>query len=64
MLYSALLGFPIVIPVLIFITRISNEAITSSAMSAAAFKNILLLGSINIVLIAFAYILFPYLWRD
>jgi len=60
----ALLGFPIVIPVLIFITRLSNAAMDSATMTSEAFKNILLLGSINIVLIAFAYILFPYLWRD
>ncbi len=60
----ALLGFPIVIPILIFITRLSNDAINSNSITNDALKNIFLLGSINIVLIAFAYILFPYLWRD
>ena len=60
----ALLGFPVVIPILIFITRLSNDAIADNTFSESAIKNILLLGSINIVLIVFAYILFPYLWRD
>lgn len=60
----AILGFPLVIPLLIFLTKLSAAAIAGSAFDADVTKNLLLLSAFNLVLPALALVLFPYIWRD
>ncbi|MFN8276653.1 MAG: heme exporter protein CcmB [Chitinophagales bacterium] len=60
----AVLGFPIIIPLLIFITRLSTAAIAESTLSSATVNNLLLLTALNLMQLILAYILFPYIWRE
>ena len=60
----AVLGFPLVIPLIIFLTKLSATAITETSWTDAAIENLLLLTAFNLLLPALAFILFPYIWRD
>ncbi|MFY0626271.1 MAG: heme exporter protein CcmB [Reichenbachiella sp.] len=59
----AILSFPVVIPVLLMVIKISKNAIDGIARSESQ-DEILTLLSINIIMGALAYMLFPYLWRS
>jgi len=59
----AILGFPVVIPLLITITRFSTLALDGASLSTNGF-NLLVLLVLNGLSFMIAYILFPYLWRD
>ncbi len=59
----AILSFPIVLPLLTTLMRISREALTSSHWGPAA-GYLVLLATINLAVIALGYLLFPYLWKD
>jgi heme exporter protein B len=60
----AVLGFPLVIPLIIFLTKLSAASIAGPGFSDETVKNILLLLAFNIVQPALALVLFPYIWRD
>jgi heme exporter protein B len=60
----AVLGFPIIIPLLIFITKLTAASIGSAALTDDAMKNMALLGAFDVIQLLLAYILFPYIWRD
>lgn len=59
----AILSFPITLPLLLTLMRVSSHALTSSEWSGAG-GLLMVLGTINVVVILLAYVLFPYLWRD
>lgn len=59
----AILGMPVVIPLLLAVIRLSRNALMGIAL-ADNWKNALFLVAINAVVLALAYVLFPYLWRD
>lgn len=56
------LGFPLVIPTLLFVIRISLTAIDGLDWDLA-WKNIFTLLGIDSIMVALSFILFPYLWR-
>jgi heme exporter protein B len=58
----AILSFPVVLPILITLIRLSKNAIAAKASTWAS--DIQTLGAIDAILIALCFILFPYLWRD
>lgn len=58
----AILGFPIIIPQLMMLMKISNTVF--DATTAIPVINIVLLFSSNILVILLAVILFPFLWKD
>ncbi|MBI3509835.1 MAG: heme exporter protein CcmB [Bacteroidetes bacterium] len=59
----AILGFPVVLPVLLAAIKISKYA--ADGLSWYGALNYLgVLAAMNIVVAALAYLLFPYLWRD
>ena len=60
----AVLGFPIIIPLLIFITKLTAASIGDTEFTSEAFKNIALLGAFDVIQLLLAYVLFPYIWRD
>jgi len=60
----AVLGFPLVIPLIIFLTKLSGAAIAAPGFSEETVKNIKMLLAFNIVQPTLALILFPYIWRD
>ena len=59
----AILCFPIVLPMLLIVMRVSKLALDGVAFSvnASYFGGIVLLDVITVTL---AWLLFPYLWRD
>lgn len=60
----AVLGFPLVIPLIIFLTRLASASVYTDGFTDESIKNLLLLLAFNLVQPALALILFPYIWRD
>jgi heme exporter protein B len=58
----AILGFPLIIPQLIMLMKISSAAFSSTA--DIQMMPVLLLGVIDVLVILLAIILFPFLWKD
>ena len=59
----AILSFPIVLPLLTTLMKISHLSLTAAQWSGN-WGLIIILLTINITVIILAYLLFPYLWRD
>lgn len=59
----AVLSFPIVIPMLLMLIKISKNAIDGLDRSVS-FDEIITLVAINAIVLALSYILFPYLWKS
>jgi heme exporter protein B len=59
----AILSFPIILPLLATLMKISRAAMTSMDWSGLTGYLVILL-TINGAVIALAYLLFPYLWKD
>ena len=59
----AILGFPLVIPQLLLLSRISTIAFEEVIQGGLA-SMILLLSGLDVMIIALALILFPFLWKD
>lgn len=59
----AILSFPVIIPLLLLIIKVSKNAMDGLARSVS-YDEILLVASINIMVGAVSYLLFPYLWRS
>ncbi|HRN95042.1 MAG TPA: cytochrome C biogenesis protein, partial [Chitinophagales bacterium] len=59
----AILGLPLIIPILAFIAKLSMASL-EPAISDIAIKNLLLLFVLDCLIGAFTYVLFPYIWRD
>lgn len=59
----AVLGFPIIIPMLLLLIKISNSAIEGLERSTA-YDELITLTAIIIISITTSVILFPYLWRS
>ncbi len=59
----AVLSFPVILPLLLVVIRISKNALDGLDYSANS-RHIIFLLSINIIVITMSYILFPYLWRN
>jgi heme exporter protein B len=59
----AILSFPIVLPLLGTLMKVSKSAL-SAAQWSGNYGFIIILLTINVAVIILAYLLFPYLWRD
>lgn len=59
----AVLSFPVIIPLLMVLIKLSNIAI-SNAQGLSPNGDILVLIAINVITITISLLLFPYLWRD
>ncbi len=59
----AILSFPILIPMLITIIRFSKNSIDGLDASVN-YQFIILLAGLNVLVVALAFLLFPYLWRE
>jgi heme exporter protein B len=59
----AIMGFPLIIPQVLLLMRISNAAF-SSVYQAGLWQIVLLLIGLDILVIALALVLFPFLWKD
>lgn len=59
----AILSFPIVLPLLAALMKISNAALISVPPTGIT-GYVIILITINLAVVLLAYLLFPYLWRD
>lgn len=59
----ALLSFPIIIPMLLMLMRLSKNAMDGLDRTLSTDEIITLVG-IDLIVIALSYILFPYLWKS
>jgi heme exporter protein B len=59
----AILSFPVIIPVILVLIRLSKNAMDGLQRSLS-YGNIGVLLAINVIVIATALLLFPFLWRD
>jgi heme exporter protein B len=59
----AILSIPVIIPMLLMVIKISKNGIDGLEWSVSR-PDLLVLISINILLGALSFILFPYLWRS
>jgi heme exporter protein B len=59
----AILSFPVVIPVILLLIRLSKNAMDGLARSVS-YGSIGVLLAINLIVVTTALLLFPYLWRD
>ena len=59
----AILSFPVVIPVILLLIRVSKNAMDGLARSVS-YGSMGVLLAINAIVVATALLLFPYLWRD
>jgi len=59
----AILGFPLIIPILLTLLRLSASAL-GMIQDSAIDTDVMILVAIDMILLGMSIILFPYLWRD
>jgi heme exporter protein B len=59
----AILGFPIILPLLMLVIKVSRYALFDNGW-AQVIPQVLALGAINVIIVVLSFLLFPYLWRD
>lgn len=59
----AILAFPVIIPLLILLLKVSSNAL-KGLDRAASDREIITLIAINVITVTISLLLFPYLWRD
>ena len=59
----AVLSFPILLPLLVTVVRFSKNAMDGLGWTVNN-PNLAILAAINVLVIALAYMLFPYLWKE
>ena len=60
----AILGFPLIIPQLLLLIRLSKSAYGEVFREGALLQISLLLTGLNVMVIVLAIVLFPFLWKD
>lgn len=60
----AILGFPLIIPQLLLLIRLSKSALGEVFREGAVLQISLLLVGLDILVIVLAIVLFPFLWKD
>lgn len=60
----AILGFPLIIPQLLLLIRLSKVAFAEAFKEGALLQITLLLAGLDVMVIALSVILFPFLWKD
>lgn len=60
----AILGFPLIIPQLLLLIRLSRSAFGEVFEEGAIVQISLLLTGLNLMVIVLAIVLFPFLWKD
>jgi heme exporter protein B len=59
----AIMGFPLIIPQLMLLMKISTTSF-ADVIQAGELRLTLLLGGLDVLVVALAIILFPFLWKD
>jgi heme exporter protein B len=63
MTLMAVLSFPIVIPILLVLIKVSKNAIDGLERSLS-YQDIIVLLAVKVITITVSYLLFPYLWKN
>ncbi|MDY0343336.1 MAG: heme exporter protein CcmB [Lentimicrobium sp.] len=61
---TAILGFPVVLPLLLLLIKASQLSLSRSVADIEMLKLLLSITLIDAVVVILAIVLFPYLWRD
>ena len=59
----AVLGIPVIIPMLLQLMKVSKNAIDGLSPSVS-YDELIILMALNVMMVALSYILFPYLWKS
>lgn len=59
-----IMGFPVIIPQLLLLIRISKSAFGEVFKEGVVLQMVLLLGGLDVLVLALCMILFPFLWKD
>lgn len=59
----AVLSFPILLPMLTMLIKLSKNAMDGLDMSVS-YDEIMVISGIDLIVIALSYMLFPYLWKS
>ena len=59
----AIMGFPLIVPQILLLMRISNTAF-SDVIQGSSTQIILLLVALDVLVVVLATVLFPFLWKD
>ena len=59
----AVLSFPIVIPLLLMLIKLSRNAL-DGLDRVSSYDELTVLAALNVMVVALSYLLFPYLWRS
>lgn len=60
----AVLSFPLMLPFLLSLMKLSNLALKTSTIGLEAIQLLSFVFGLNIIVIMLSYILFPYLWKE
>lgn len=60
----AILGFPVILPQLLMLMRLSKTAFAEQFREGAVMQLVLMISALDVLVIIMALILFPYLWKD
>lgn len=60
----AILSFPLMLPFLLSLMKLSDMALKSAEFNPAAWQLLGVVFGLNIIVIMLSYLLFPYLWKD
>lgn len=59
----AILSFPVVLPMLLMLIKVSKNAIDGLSRNVS-FDEIITILAVNLIVLSISYLLFPYLWRS
>ena len=60
----SILSFPVIMPLILVVIRLSKMAVDGIEWAGVPPSLLMMLGALNLLTLALALILFPYLWRD
>jgi heme exporter protein B len=60
----SILSFPIMLPFLLSLMKLSSMALESNELDQAAWQLLGVVFGLNLIVIMLAYLLFPYLWKE
>ncbi len=60
----AILSFPVVLPILLTLMRLSAACFTPAGMPVETWPDVRNLLAVDAILVALVFVLFPYIWRD
>lgn len=60
----SILSFPVLMPLILVVIRLSRQAVDGLEWAAISFDFVAILVALNVLTLALAFILFPYLWKE